>query len=136
MAETSIIDLTEDSYTEEYVSTGDDLRFEAPSGQSGSSIADQSVIFVGESVRGPDLRAEVRAPLRSLQRSIPVQTSFGRPPTGQQNKKPSIKAKVVEKRVETPPPAPVIDEPTCPICMCTFTEIKAAKQNLMSTRCG
>ena len=140
MAETSIIDLTEDSYTEEYVSTGDDLRFEAPSGQSGSSIADQSVIFVGESVRGPDLRAEVRAPLRSLQRPFPVQTSFGRPPTGQQNKKPSIvtslKAKVVEKRVETPPPAPVMDEPTCPICMCTFTEIKAAKQNLMSTRCG
>ena len=136
MAETSIIDLTEDSYTEEYVSTGDDLRFEAPSGQSGSSIADQSVIFVGESVRGPDLRAEVRAPLRSLQRPFPVQTSFGRPPTGQQNKKPSTKAKVVEKRVETPPPAPVIDEPTCPICMCTFTEIKSAKQNLMSTRCG
>ena len=106
MAETSIIDLTEDSYTEEYVSTGDDLRFEAPSGQSGSSIADQSVIFVGESVRGPDLRAPLRSVIperllygrHSLPGSFPVQTSFGRPPTGQQNKKPSTKAKVVEKR--------------------------------------
>ena len=107
MAETSIIDLTEDSYTEEYVSTGDNLRF------------------------GP-----LRYGRHSLPGSFPVQTSFGRPPTGQQNKKPSTKAKVVEKRVETPPPAPVMDEPTCPICMCTFTEIKSAKQNLMSTRCG
>ena len=48
---TSIIDLTEDSFTEEYVSTGDNLRFEPPSRQTESSIADQSLIFVGASVR-------------------------------------------------------------------------------------
>ena len=102
---TSIIDLTEDSFTEEYVSTGDNLRFEPPSRQTESSIADQSLIFVG-SVRGP----EPRAPLRSLQRPFPVQMGFGQPLTSrQQNKKPTTKAKVVKKpvaRVETPPPAP------------------------------
>ena len=136
MAETSIIDLTEDSFTEEYVSTGDDLRFEPPFGESGSSIADQSLIFVGESVRDP------RAPLRSLQRSFSVQMGFNRPPTDRkQNKKPTTKAKVVEKpvaRVETPPPAPspLVDQPTCPICFETFSEIKASKRNLMTTRCG
>lgn len=134
---TSIIDLTEDSFTEEYVSTGDNLRFEPPSRQTESSIADQSLIFVG-SVRG----LEPRAPLRSLQRPFPVQMGFGQPPTSrQQNKKPTTKAKVVKKsvaRVETPPPAPSprVDEPTCPICMETFSEIKASKRNLMTTRCG
>ena len=138
MAETSIIDLTEDSFTEEYVSTGDNLRFEPPSRHSESSTADQSVIFVGESVRVP----EIRVPLRSLQRSFPVQMGFNQPSTGRkQNKKLTTKAKVVEKpvaRVETPPPAPspVVDEPTCPICFETFSEIKASKRNLMTTRCG
>ena len=28
------------------------------------------------------------------------------------------------------------DEPTCPICMETFAEIKASKRNLMTTRFG
>ena len=132
MADTSIIDLTEDSFTEEYVSTGDNLRFEPPSRQSEGSTADQSLIFVGET----------RAPLRSLQQSYPVQMGFNRPSTvRKQNKKPTTKAKVVEKpvaRVETPPPAPspAVDQPTCPICFETFSEIKASKRNLMTTRCG
>ena len=82
MADTSIIDLTEDSFTEEYVSTGDNLRFEPPSRQSEGSTADQSLIFVGET----------RAPLRSLQRSFPVQMGFNRTSTGRkQNKKPTTK---------------------------------------------
>ena len=128
---TSIIDLTEDSFTEEYVSTGDNLRFEPPSRQTESSIADQSLIFVG-SVRGLEPRAPLRSlprPVRSLPRPFPVQMGFGQPPTSrQQNKKPTTKAKVVKKpvaRVETPPPAPSprVDEPTCPICMETFSEI-------------
>ena len=70
MAET-IIDLTEDSFTEE-----------------------ESVIFVGESIR---------APLRT----IPVQTGFNRAPTYRKSW-PITKEKVVEKPVARVEPPPVV----------------------------
>ena len=113
-ANNSIIDLTEDSFTEEYVSTGDNLRFEPPSRRStGFSAADESLIFVGESFRrSEDLP---RVPLRPVQQTLPP-------------------------IAESPPPtAPSVDAPsapTCPICMETFSEIKASNQTLMTTHCG
>ena len=138
-ANNSIIDLTEDSFTEEYVSTGDNLRFEPPSRRStGFSAADESLIFVGESFRrSEDLP---RVPLRPVQQTLPVQRV---PVPRGPSRKPKPKAKTVEKslaRAESPPQmAPSVDAPsapTCPICMETFSEIKASNRTLMTTHCG
>ena len=97
-ANISIIDLTEDSFTEEFVSTGDDIHFEPPS--------NQSLIFVGETSR-PESR-----------------------PIGETPKKLSG----VEPSASAAPP--IVDQPKCPICMETFSEIKVSQRALMSTQCG
>ena len=137
----SIIDLTEDSFTEEYVSTGDNLRFEPNSVGSltGSSVADQSLIFVGESVRPS------RVPFRSVGNPRSVQqpriTRNQTPPKRMEPKPKANTAKKLASKLAKPPAEvepspPVADQPTCPICMETFSEIKASQRTLMTTQCG
>ena len=137
----SIIDLTEDSFTEEYVSTGDNLSFEPNSVGSltGSSVADQSLIFVGESVRPS------RVPFRSVGNPRSVQqpriTRNQTPPKRMEPKPKANTAKKLASKLAKPPAEvepspPVADQPTCPICMETFSEIKASQRTLMTTQCG
>ena len=130
----SIIDLTEDSFTEEYVSTGNNLRFDPNSVDrlTASSVADQSLIFVGESVRPS------RVPFRSVQ-----QARITRNQTPPKRIEPKPKANTAKKLASKPPaevepsrPPATTDQPTCPICMETFSEIKASQRTLMTTQCG
>ena len=64
----SIIDLTEDSFVEEYVSTDEDMRFDNGLGNRAdhnSGAADESLMFIAEYQR--PVEPTPRIPLRSRQ---------------------------------------------------------------------
>ena len=138
----SIIDLTEDSFVEEYVSTNEDIRFDDHGGLTNhnSGAADESLMFVAEYQR--PVEPNPRIPLRSRQvhpsQSSTAASNPNRRPkaSAKQLPKPAVQPVVESENVATGARRHSEGQPSCPICMETFKEIKTNGLSLMSTPCG